>query len=91
MVQGVAKPVPRNLWSSMPKAHAAFDTGWAKLLGCGGGKGTWDETTVCWHWDAQRQAKDKLAKNGIHTHSGTMFDLCVGKGRELEESMRRYK
>ena len=55
------------------------------------GKGTWDESTVCSYWEAQRQAKEKLDRTGVHTHFGTLFDLCVVKASELEESKRRYK
>ena len=43
----VAKPIPRNLWSSMPKAQAAVDAEWAKLRACDGGRSTCDESTVC--------------------------------------------
>ena len=39
----------------------------------------------------QREAKEKLDRTGVHTHFGTLFDLCVEKGSELEESKRRYK
>ena len=80
----------------MPKAQEAVDAEWAKLRACDGGKGTWDESTVCEYWDAQRQAKEKLERTRregaeVHTHFGTLFDLCVEKGSELEESKRRYK
>jgi hypothetical protein len=87
----VAKPVPRKLWASMPKAQASIDAEWQKLRECDGGRGTWDESSVCSYWEAQRQAKEKLEKTGVHTHFGTLFDLCVEKGSELEESKRRYK
>ena len=86
-----AKPIPRNLWSSMPKAQAAVDAEWAKFRASDGGRGTWDESTVCSYWEAQRQAKEKLDKTGVHTHFGTLFDRCMGKGSELEEVKRRYK
>jgi len=87
----VAKPIPRKLWASMPKAQAAIDAEWAKLRACDDGKGTWDESTVCNYWEAQRQAKEKLDRTGVHTHFGSLFDLCVEKASELEESKRRYK
>jgi hypothetical protein len=32
-----------------------------------------------------------LERTGVHTHFGTLFDLCVEKGSELEETKRRYK
>jgi len=75
----------------MPKAQAAVDAEWDKLRKADGGRGTWDESTVTNYWDAQRQAKAKLEETGVHTHFGTLFDLCVEKGSELEESKRRYK
>ena len=75
----------------MPKAQAGVDAEWEKLRAADGGKGTWDESTVTNYWGAQRQAKEKLENTGVHTHFGTLFDLCVEKGSELEESKRRYK
>ena len=75
----------------MPKAQATVDAEWEKLRKVVGGRGTWDESTVCNYWDAQRQAKEKLQRTGVHTHFGSLFDLCVEKGSELEESTRRYK
>ena len=76
----------------MPRAQAAVDSEWQKLRESDGGRGTWDETQPpTEHWQAQRQAKEKLANTGIHTHFGTMFDLCVEKSSELEEAKRRYK
>ena len=56
-----------------------------------GGLGTWDESTVCNYWDAQRHAKEKLQRTGVHTHFGTLFDLCVEKSSGLEESKCRYQ
>jgi len=87
----VAKPIQRKLWASMPKAQAAVDSEWAKLRAADNGRGTWDESTVTNYWDAQRQAKEKLERTGVHTHFGSLFDLCVEKASELEESKRRYK
>ena len=87
----VAKPIPRKLWPTMPKAQAAVDAEWAKLRACDEGRGTWDESTVCSYWEAQRQAKEKPDRTGVHTHFGTLFDLCVEKASELEEAKRRYK
>ena len=87
----VAKPIPRKMWATMPKAQAAVDSEWQKLRDADGGLGTWDESPVTNYWDAQRQAKQKLETTGVHTHFGALFDLCVEKGSELEESKRRYK
>ena len=41
------------------------------------------------HWDAQRQAKETLDRTGVHTHFGTLFDLCVENGSGLEGSKCR--
>ena len=87
----VAKPIPRKMWASMPKAQAAVDAEWEKPRAADGGRGTWDESTVTNYWDAQRQAKEKLENTCVHTHFGTLSDLCVEKGSELEETKRRYK
>ena len=87
----VAKPIPRKQWPTMPKAQAAVDAEWAKLGACDQGRGRWDESTVCSYWEAQRQAKEKLDRTGVHTHFGTLFDVCVEKASELEEAKRRYK
>ena len=75
----------------MPKAQAAVDAEWQNLRAADNGRGTWDESTVTNYWDAQRQAREKLESTGIHTHFGTLFDLCVEKGSELEGSKRKYK
>ena len=61
------------------------------MRACDEGRGTWDQSTVCLYREAQRQAKEKLDRTGVHTHFGTLFDLCLGKGSELEEVKRRYK
>ena len=79
------------MWASMPRAQAAVDAEWQKLRDCDGGKGTWDETEVREYWDVKHEAKQKLDQTGIHTHFGSLFDLCVEKASELEESKRRYK
>ena len=68
----VAKPIPRKMWASMPKAQAAADAEWEKLRTADGGHGTWDESTVCNYWDAQRQAKEKLDRIGVHTQTHTL-------------------
>ena len=39
----------------------------------------------------QKEAKDKLAKTGVLTHLGTLFDLCVVKHSELDESKHKCK
>ena len=64
----VAKPIPRKMWATMPKAQAAVDAEWDKPRKADDGRGTWDESTVTNYWDAQRQAKAKLEETGVHTH-----------------------
>ena len=75
----------------MPRAQAAIDAEWRNLRDCDGGRRTWDESEVREYWDIQREAKQKLDNTGVHTHFGTLFDLCVEKASELEEAKRRYK
>ena len=73
----VAKPIPRKLWATMPKAQAAVDAEWDKLRAADGGRGTWDESTVTNYWDAQRQAKEKLERTGVHTHTLVRSLTCA--------------
>ena len=74
----VAKPITMKLVATMPRAQAAVGAEWEKLRECDGGRGTWDEAQPpTEYWQAQREAKDKLARTGIHTHFGTLLDLCV--------------
>ena len=87
----VAKRIPRKLCPTMPTAQAAADAQWATLRAAGCGRGTWDESTVSNYWDAQRQATEKLARTGVHTHFRILFGICVEKPSELEEAKRRYK
>ena len=61
----------------MPKAQAAVDAEWDKLRKADGGRGTWDESTVTYYWDAQRQAKAKLEETGMHTHTHTHTHTLV--------------
>ncbi len=87
----VAKPIPRKDWDKMPKAKDAVNAEWGKLRKADTGKGTWDESTVREYWHAQNEARDKLAKTGVHTHFGTLFDLCHEKHSELPVKQRRCK
>ena len=62
----VAKPITRKLWATMPRAQAAIDAEWKKLRECDGGRGTWDESQPpTEHWQAQRQAKEKLDRKSV--------------------------
>ena len=87
----VAKPVPRKEWQHNATATVSIDAQWAKLRAADDGKGTWDESVVRNYWDIQREAKQKLETTGVHTHFGTLFDLCVVKHSELDESKHKYK
>ena len=88
----VAKPVPRKQWETNARAATAVNNEWAKLRLADGGLGTWDESVApTEYWEAQKEAKDKLANTGVHTHFGTLFDLCVVKHSELEEAKHKYK
>lgn len=87
----MAKPVPRKQWETNAKALKSVDAEWHKLRVADEGRGTWDETIVREYWDIQKEAKDKLARIGIHIHFGTLFDLCVVKHSELEEAKHKYK
>ena len=87
----VARPITRKEWPVIPAAGAAVDKEWAKLRAADNGRGTWDESAVRSLWDVKRDAKEKLATTGFHTHFGNLFDLCVEKHSELTEDMRKYK
>ena len=75
----------------MPKAQAAVDAELEKFRNADGGRGTWDQFTVCNYWDAHGHAKTKLGRTRVHTHFGTLSGLCVEKAIELEDAKRRYK
>ena len=68
----VAKPIPRTLWATMPKAQAAVAAEWGKLRAADCGRGTSDESTVTNYWDAQTQAKGTLERTGVHPHTHTL-------------------
>jgi hypothetical protein len=86
-----AKPVPRKLWETNVRAATAVNNEWDKLRKADGGRGTWDEGIVREYWDIQKEAKEKLDRTGIHTHFGSLFDLCVVKHSELDEAKHKYK
>ena len=86
----VAKPVPRKLWTSMPKAQKSVDDEWTQLRHADGGLGTWDESSVREYWDVRKEADKKHQKTGIHTRFGTLFDLCVEKHSEFEEAKTKF-
>ena len=75
----------------MPAAEAAVNAEWAKLRAADNGRGTWDESTVKEYYQAQNEARDRLASTGVHTHFATLFDLRVEKHSELPADKRKYK
>ena len=81
----VARPVPRKEAKVTPKAFAALEKEWKKLrdLGC------WDETKVR-EW---REVAAEAKRKEIKLHVGRVFDICVEKNHELEESdpNRKFK
>ena len=62
----------------------AINKEWAKLRACDGGRGCWDESHVRHYRDVKAEAERKADETGIHTHFGTVFDICVIKDSELE-------
>ena len=87
----VAKSVPKSKWDSTPGMREAVYKEWAKLRAADGGRGTWDESCVRSYWDVQREAKQKQAETGEHTHFGFVFDIGVVKHSELDASKHKPK
>ena len=87
----VARPVSRNEIAAQPAAKKAMDEEYDKLRykvhpslskpGC------WDEDLVRPRADVMREAR----KAGKEVHFGDIFGICVEKGSELEEHLRKYK
>ena len=73
----VAEPVSKTQRKQLPKAQAACDKEWDKLML----RTTWDPTTVKeWSW-----VSHKSKTIGIKVHIAKMFEICVVKGAELED------
>ena len=67
----VARPVDRKERVANPKAKAALDKEWNKLI-----------TQGCWDYDTVREWSDVSAearKTGAVAHVGRIFDICVEK------------
>ena len=70
---------------------AAVNNEWEKLRKADNGRCTWDEGIAKSYGGIQKEAKGKLDKTGVHTHAGSLSDLCVVKHSELEEAKHKYK
>ena len=65
------------------KAQAALTKEWDKLKGLT----TWLEDTV----EEQSVVADRARRDGVTVHFGRIFGFAAIKGRELPETMRKYK
>jgi hypothetical protein len=81
----VARPVTKKEAYSNPKAKASLDKEWTKLRNIT----TWDESRVE-EWSV---VAARAKRNGIKVHIGRIFDICVEKNSELDESdpNRKFK
>ena len=79
----VAEPVSKTQRAKIPKAQEACDAEWLKLLK----RDTWDPYSVKeWNFVAT-QARD----SGKKVHVARLFEICVVKGAELDDSDSRKK
>ena len=85
LLASVARLVPKEEIARNPKAQAALDLEWNKLLK----KGTWDESRVKECREICKEARDRNEK----VHLGRIFEACYEKGSELPEGdpMRKFK
>ena len=81
----VARPVTKAERAINPKARAALDKEWKKLMD----QVVWIMEEVRSWKDVQREAMDR----GEIAHVGRIFDICVEKNWELAEDdpLRKYK
>ena len=73
----VAEPVSRAQRRNIPKAQAACDKEWDKLLK----RFTWDPASVT-EW---KSIAYESQKTGIKVHVAKIFEVCVVKGAELDD------
>ena len=74
----VAEPAAKTQRKQIPKAQAARDKEWDKLLL----RTTWDLTTVKeWSWVSRRS---KIS--GVKVHVAKIFETCVEKGAEVDDN-----
>ena len=85
----VARKVGKKEILSEPKARAALEKEWTRLRSIDGGNGCWDEKEVREWSDVVKEAN----ANGKTVHVGSIFEICVEKGSELQRSdpNRKYK
>jgi len=81
----VARPVGKKEIAQQPKAQAALDKEWDKLV-----------KAKAWTEDKVREWKDvstEAVRRGNKAHVGRVFELCVEKGSELraDDPARKYK
>ena len=81
----VARPVGKKEIAQQPKAQAALDKEWDKLV-----------KAKAWTEDKVREWKDvasEASRKGVKAHVGRVFELCVEKGSELraDDPARKYK
>ncbi|CAE7497332.1 NaCP60E, partial [Symbiodinium natans] len=81
----VARPVGRREILEDPKAQAALDVEWNKLMV----KKAWDMGSVR-EW---KDVSDEAIKKGKKVHVGKVFEICVEKGSELPKGdpQRKFK
>ena len=81
----VARPVNRKEIRANPKAQAALDVEWEKLVK----KSAWLYDTV----EEWSKISSGAKKSGKKVHVGKVFEICVGKGSELPEGhkLRKFK
>ena len=74
----VAEPVSKTQRKQLPKAQAACDKDWDKLLL----RTTWVLMTVKeWSWVSRRSKT-----TGVKVHVAKIFEICVVKGTGLDNS-----
>ena len=81
----VARPVGRREILEDPKAQAALDVEWNKLMV----KKAWDMGSVR-EW---KDVSDEAIEKGKKVHVGKVFEICVEKGSELPKGdpQRKFK
>ena len=81
----VARPVGKNELKQNPKAQAALDVEWDKLMN----KKAWDMESVR-EWSS---VSDEAQRKSKKVHVGKIFEICVEKGSELPQGdpLRKFK
>ena len=81
----VARPVGKNELKQNPKAQAALDVEWDKLMN----KKAWDMESVR-EWSS---VSDEAQRKSKKVHVGKIFEICVEKGSEPPQGdpLRKFK